>query len=189
MNTSAKLFLSTLAIGIFPAAQAADFEDYARVISATPQVEQINRPRQECHTEYVQVERQVPVNNNNAANNNSGRSATGAILGGVAGALLGNQIGGGTGRTAATAAGAIAGAITGDRLDNNGNNANAAQPSYTTTTTEQPVRRCKTVDQWETRTTGYNVSYEYHGRTYSAVMPNDPGKRMRVRVSVNPETY
>lgn len=183
MNTSAKLFLSMLAIGILPAAQAAEFEDYARVVSATPQVEQVNRPRQDCHTEYVQVEKQVPINN---ANNNTGnRSATGAIIGGVAGALLGNQVGGGNGRTAATAVGAIAGAITGDRIDNNGANAN--NQGYTTTVTEQPVRRCKTVDQWETRNTGYTVNYEFHGRTYSTIMPNDPGKRLRVRVTVNPE--
>ena len=185
MNTSAKLFLSMLAIGCLPTAQAAEFEAYARVISATPQVEQINRPRQDRHTEYVQVEKQVAINNPNANPNNSNRSATGAIIGGVAGALLGNQIGGGTGRTAATAVGAIAGAITGDRIDNN--NAHASNQGYTTTVTEQPVRRCKTVDHWETRNTGYTVTYEFHGNTYSTQMSHDPGKRMRVRVSVTPD--
>ncbi|MBI3230138.1 MAG: glycine zipper 2TM domain-containing protein [Burkholderiales bacterium] len=184
MNTSAKLFLSMLAIGALPMAQAADFEDYARVISVAPQVEQINRPRQECHTEYVQTERQVTVNN---ANTNNGRSNSGAIIGGVAGAILGNQIGNGNGRTAATAVGAIAGAITGDRIDNNGNTTNNNGPTYTTQVSEQPVRRCKTVDQWETRNNGYAVTYEFHGHTYTSVMPNDPGKRMRVRVSVVPE--
>jgi hypothetical protein len=30
------------------------------------------------------------------------------------------------------------------------------------------------------------VTYEYHGRMYSTVMPYDPGERMRVRVSVVP---
>ena len=182
MNTPSKMLLSLLTLGTVPFAQAADYDDYARVISSTPQVEQINRPRQECRTEYVQVERQVPYNNGNA--NNNGRSAGGAILGGVAGAILGNQVGGGNGRVAATAVGAIAGAITGDRIDNN--NANNGNNGTYTTTTEQPVRQCKTVDHWETRNTGYAVSYEFHGRTYSTVLPNDPGKRMKVRVSVTP---
>lgn len=147
------------------AVAAADFEDYARVVSVAPQYEQVNYPQQDCYTEYVPVQRQQP------------RGVGGSIIGGVAGGILGNQIGGGNGRTVATAAGAIAGAIVGDRLENNN------QPGVVE---QQAVRQCRTVDNWQTRTTGYAVTYEYRGHTYTSVMPYDPGARLPVRVSVTP---
>lgn len=164
MNTRAKLIASLACLFSLPAAYAADFDDYARVMSVTPQVEQVNYPQQECHTEYVQVQRQPQ------------RGVGGSILGGLAGGIIGNQVGGGSGRSVATAAGAIAGAIVGDRMEN----------SETPVAESQPVNRCRTVDNWQSRTNGYSVTYEYHGHTYTSVMPYDPGERMRVRVSVMP---
>lgn len=152
-------------IGTAGTAVAAEFDDTARVVSVQPQVEQVNYPQQECRTEYVPVQRQPQ------------RGVGGSILGGVAGGLLGNQVGGGSGRTVATAAGAIAGAIVGDRLENN-DNANVTE--------QQPVRSCRTIDNWQSRTNGYAVTYEYRGHTYTTVMPYDPGERLRVRVSVTP---
>jgi uncharacterized protein YcfJ len=146
-------------------ATAAEFEDYAKVVSTTPQVEQYNQPRQECRTEYVRV--QQPQQ----------RTAGGAIVGGIAGGLLGSQVGGGHGKTAATAAGAIAGAIIGDRIDNNDN---------VPVTTEQPIRQCRMVDSWQSRTTGYQVTYEYRGRTYTTSMPYDPGDRVKLQVTLTP---
>ncbi len=156
MKTSIKALVSLLCLSGLSAIQAvsaADFEESARVISVTPQIERFNQPQQECRTEYV--------------------PAGGAIIGGLAGGLLGNQVGGGNGRTAATAVGAITGAIVGDRLDNNGNNGG-----------EQAVRQCHTVDRWQTRTNGYAVTYQYHGRDYTSVMPYDPGERIRLHVSI-----
>jgi uncharacterized protein YcfJ len=126
----------------------------------------VNHPVQECRTEYVQTTQQPQQ-----------RSVGGSIIGGIAGGLLGNQVGGGSGRTVATAAGAITGAIVGDRMENSNNNG---------AVTEQPVRQCRTVDNWQTRTNGYAVTYEYNGHTYTNVMPYDPGDRLRVRVSVAP---
>ncbi len=146
--------------------QAADFDDYARVVSVTPQYEQVNHPRQECVTEYVQVQRQQD------------RGVSGSIIGGIAGGLLGNQVGGGSGKTAATAAGAIAGAIVGDRVQNN--------QAGGVVTDSQPVQRCRTVDNWQSRANGYVVTYEYKGVTETAVLPYDPGKRLPVRVHVTP---
>lgn len=160
-----RLLISLVGFGMLSVATAAEFEDYARVVSVTPQVEQVNYPQQECTTEYVPVQRQAS------------RGVGGSILGGIAGGILGNQVGGGSGRSVATAAGAIAGAIAGDRMENN--NAGA-------TTEQQPVRQCRTVDNWQTRNNGYAVTYEYQGHTYTSVLPYDPGSRMRVRVSVIP---
>ena len=151
-----------LLVGFATAVVAADFDDTARVVRVSPQTEQFNQPRQECHTEYTQA---PPPN----------RNIGGSILGGLAGGILGNQVGGGSGRTAATAAGAIAGAIVGDRVENNNQQAG-----------QQEIQRCQTVDSWQTRNNGYAVTYEYNGRTYTTVMPYDPGERVRLRVSLNP---
>lgn len=166
MKLQAKLMLSALLIGSLPAVQAADFEDFGRVVRVTPRVEQYNQPRQECRTDYVQV--QQPAQ----------RSAGGSIVGGIAGALLGSQVGSGNGRTAAAAAGAIAGAVVGDRVDNRD-----AQPGGVQ---EQAVKQCRTVEHWESRTTGYEVVYDYRGRNYTSVMSYDPGERVRLRVNIEP---
>lgn len=171
MNTQAKIVAALCCLTVLPLAQAVDFEDTARVVSVTPQVEQINQPRQECRTDYVPVQQQAQPQQKNYA---------GAIIGGIAGGLLGNQVGKGTGRTVATAGGAVAGALVGDNLANNNNAAPA--PTYA----QQPVQSCRVVDHWETRTNGYAVTYKYRGQNYTSVLPYQPGQTLRVRVSVNP---
>jgi uncharacterized protein YcfJ len=168
---SALLFVSAGA----SSAQAAEFDDFARVVSVNPQLEQINVPRQECRTEYETTQRQAPREQE--------RNSGGAIVGGLAGGLIGSQIGKGNGRTAAAVVGAVTGAIIGDRADNANNNSNNdAQPTYDS----RQVRHCRTVDNWETRTTGYAVTYEYQNRTYTSVMPYDPGSRIRLHVTLTP---
>jgi uncharacterized protein YcfJ len=173
MNLQAKLIISALGFSALPFAQAAEFEDFGRVVRVQPRVEQIRQPRQECRTEYVQVPVQQASHE---------RSAGGSIIGGIAGALIGNQVGGGSGRTVATAAGAIAGAMVGDRVDNNGRVVDQPQQIQ-----EQAVRQCRTVDAWESRTNGYEVTYDYRGRNYTSIMARDPGQRVRLRVSVEPD--
>ncbi|MBC3920271.1 glycine zipper 2TM domain-containing protein [Undibacterium sp. CY18W] len=176
-NTLSKM-ASVVTLGIaLPVAHAADFDDFARVVSVTPQIEQVNVPRQECRTEYETSQRQVPQRQ-------AERSNGGAIIGGIAGGLLGSQVGGGNGRIAAAAAGALTGAIVGDRVDNNdnNNNYNNSQPVYES----RPVRQCRNIDHWESRTNGYAVTYEYQNRTYTSVMPYDPGSRLRLHVSLTP---
>jgi uncharacterized protein YcfJ len=170
MKLVLKTSFSVICLLAASSTSAAEFEDYARVVRVSPQVERINQPRQECKTEYVQVQQQQQQE----------RGMTGSIVGGLAGGLIGSQVGGGRGRTAATAAGAVAGAIIGDRVQNSGNSDNVV-------TTEQPVRQCHTVDHWETRTTGYQVTYQYHGHTYSTVMPDAPGKRIKLHVALTPQ--
>jgi uncharacterized protein YcfJ len=170
MNVQTKLLISALGLCALPLAQAAQFEDYGRVVRVEPRVEQFREPRQECRTEYVQV----PVQQQ--------RGAGGSIVGGIAGALLGSQVGSGNGKVAATAAGAIAGAMVGDRVENNGRqDYNGVQ--------EQAVRQCRTVDAIDSRTVGYDVTYEYRGQNHTAFMQRDPGNRVRLRVSVEPDQY
>ncbi len=163
MNIQAKSIVAALGLGLsgLAAAGSADFDDYARVLSATPQYEQVNHPRRDCDTVYEQVrERRSPV---------------GAIIGGVTGGLIGSRVGRGNGRVAGAAVGAITGAIVGDRIDND-------RDEYY----ERPVRSCRVVDDYHTRLSGYQVTYEYQGHNYTTMLPYDPGERMRVRVSVSP---
>lgn len=171
MKLQLTLLLTALGASAFPAsAQIAEFEEYGRVTRVQPRIEQIRQPREECRTEYIQAPVAQPQQ----------RSAGGALLGAVAGGIIGNQVGGGSGRAAATALGAVAGAVAGDRISNNGQ---PVQSQYQ----EQAVRQCRTVDAYESRTMGYDVTYDYRGRSYTTMMDRDPGQRVRLRVTVEPD--
>lgn len=143
------------------------YYDSARVVSVTPQVERVNAPRQECHTEYMRE-----------SVSSGDRSVGGAIIGGIAGGLLGSQIGRGNGRIAGAAVGAATGAVVGDRIDNDDRS-----ERYAT----RPVERCAMVDNWQTVTRNYLVTYRFNGRDYTTTLPNDPGNQIRVRVAVAPD--
>lgn len=158
-----------------PPGAAPTFVDRARVTQVQPQYEQVQVPRQECSTQYVQDAPQ-PVAQT------GGNGYAGAIIGGVAGGLLGNQVGKGHGKEAATAAGAVIGAITGDRVQNNG----AGQPQQYVQAPPREVQSCRNVMDVQQRLTGYRVSYEYRGNNYITVMHEQPGQSLPVRVSVTP---
>ena len=153
------------------------YGDYARVTSVTPEYERVNNPRQECSSEYI------PGTTYRNERVDSGRSYTGTIVGGITGALIGSRLGKGNGNRAATAAGAIAGAVIGDHVQESGRNTRYgdvyAEPA-------REVQRCRVVDNWDNRLTGYRVVYEYAGRSYTAVLPQNPGRQIPVRVSVTP---
>lgn len=168
MNVSTKLIISALGVCALPLAQAAEFEDFGKVVRVQPRIEQVRTPRQECRTDYVQA----PVQQRSGGGG-------GAIIGGLVGGLLGNQVGSGNGRSVATAAGAIAGAVV-------GNNTEAANNNQPMGVQEQAVQRCRNVDAYEERTNGYEVTYEYRGRNYTEIMRRDPGQRIRLHVSATP---
>jgi uncharacterized protein YcfJ len=168
MKRTAIAIAVALAAGAPAAFAGHDYDDYARVTDVDPQYERVNVPRQECTTDYQPQ----------SYYRNEHRSLVGPIIGGVAGGLLGAQVGKGSGRVVAAAAGATVGAIVGDRL---GNRDQGRQVVY-----QQEVHRCRMVDQWETRISGYRVTYEYGGRSYTTVLPYDPGRRLAVRVDVHP---
>lgn len=154
------------------AAHAEAFTDYATVKSVTPQYDRVSMPRKECSIETVYETRRT----------GGQRSYGGAVIGGIAGALIGNQVGGGHGKEAATAAGAVIGALTGDNLDNRDDRDRPVREEEV----PRDVQRCRTVDDWQERLTGYRVTYEYQGQRYTTVLASDPGRRLPVRVSVEP---
>jgi uncharacterized protein YcfJ len=170
MTIQTKLILSMLGLCALPLAQAGDFEDFGRVVRVQPRVEEVRTPHRECRTDYVQT----PVQQQ--------RDPGGSLVGGIAGALLGSTIGHGNGKVAAAAGGAIAGAMVGDHVANDGRD-------YGPQVQEQAVQRCRNVDTIETRTVGYDVTYDYRGHSYTTVMPRDPGERVRLHISVEPAQY
>ena len=189
MKITVSLMLAALGAAALPAAQAqsprpqyaesqrAEFEETGRVTRVQPRIEQVRQPREDCRTEYLPVQQQPQYNQQ--------RSAGGGILGAIAGGIIGNQVGGGSGRAAATAVGAVVGAVAGDRIANpNQQNQYAHNAQYPQ---EQAVRQCRMVDAWESRTMGYDVTYDYRGRSYTSFMDRDPGQRIRLLVSVQPD--
>jgi uncharacterized protein YcfJ len=191
---------------------APDFTDTAQVVSATPIIERVTEPRQECGPAAAGAPAQE-------------RSLVGPVVGGVAGAIIGHQVGRGSGRTAATATGAAVGTIVGDRVANpgggerpvtgaavgaaaggllgaqvgrgSGRDAAAAAGAITgaivgdrvqnpqaASATAQAAHNCRTVETIREVVKGYTVVYRYNGRDITTTLPYNPGSTVRVGVSV-----
>ena len=143
-------------IGLASAGAANAQEEVGRVISSTPVVQQVPVQRQVCNQQMAAVPQPT--------------SGAGAVIGGIVGGLLGNTVGGGFGRAAATGVGVVTGAAVGNSLEQ--------RDQYAS----QPVTQCATQTSYENRTVGYNVQYEYAGRTYNVQMPYDPGPTVKLQV-------
>lgn len=171
MKRSVIISLATL---LAAGAQAQTFNDTARVRTVNPQYENVSVPRNECTNQWVTEQQPVA----------STRNYGGLALGGIAGAVLGNQVGGGRGRQAATAIGAVVGALAAEQIANQngfGNGYQQAAPLQ-----QRQVQSCRTVNDTQSRLTGYQVEYEYRGQVYSTVTRDNPGRTLPVRVSVAP---
>lgn len=175
-----RLIIASLFASALLGAQAETYTDHARVRGAEPQYENINVPRKECSSRWVE-ERD---NHGYERQNGQDRKYGGAIVGGLAGGVIGNQIGGGAGKDVATALGVVVGAMAGDHLENNGRR--AQYDNRPQEVSQREVQTCRTVYDTQTRITGYNVDYEYRGQSYTTFMHTHPGKRLPVRVSVEP---
>ena len=144
------------------------YYDHAKVIEANPVYEtvRISTPREEC--------RNVRVSSGNGKRN----TYTSVILGGIVGGAIGNELVHGKHNEW----GAVAGALLGGSLGND------FYHRYQTGGSRYAVeRRCETVSSVseEQELAGYRVAYRYHGREYWTMMNHDPGKRVRVAVSVD----
>lgn len=135
----------------------------ARVISSVPVYQTINQPRTECWTDTVAYE--VPRHEHDGG---------GAVLGAIAGGLIGSTVGKGNGRVAAAAVGAATGAVIGDRLSDHRRYGVEARE----------VERCRSTDAYRRVLSGYDVRYRYQGQDYSTQLPYDPGRFIKLRVSV-----
>ncbi len=185
-NRNLLLSLCALAL-VLPGLAAADHDNdrrtergryvYGRVIKVQPVIRYVTVrvPVQECWDE-----RRYRSQPSSAYPGTGGSTIVGAIIGGV----IGNQFGSGDGRKATTVLGALIGGSLAQkaaikRAQSEGRG--APQESYV-------VQRCKTSYDYreEERIDGYDVTYRYKGDTYLTRMPNDPGKRIRLRVRITP---
>lgn len=188
---SRKIILSSLASGAVLLSASAfadspyrsdDYDsdgfDYARVVDVDALTRQVRvaTPRRECY-EQTRYRDDYPAPRRGTAGS--------TILGALIGAGIGNSIGSGDGRRVATVAGALIGSAVGhdvgerrrDRED-----ANGSQPvAYT-------QQRCdlRYETSYQERIDGYRVTYEYNGQRFVTQLPYDPGKRLRIRVNVEP---
>ena len=154
--------------------QQATRYDYAEVIDARPIIRQVRveRPVRECWQD-VETRR---------VHTRRGGNPGAALAGGVIGGVIGNQFGSGRGNDAAT----IVGALVGAAIGSDSGRRHRHGPAYATES--YPVERCDTHIETTTeeRVDGYDVTYVYNGQTLRTRMPNPPGERIRVRVSVAP---
>jgi uncharacterized protein YcfJ len=74
--------------------------------------------------------------------------------------------------------GAVVGAFTGQNLANRDR---WQQPLPVS----REVTVCRDVDDVQSRLVGYEVTYEYHGQQFTTLMPENPGRVVPVRVSVD----
>ena len=180
MNTQT-LKITTLALSLcsapaFAAHERAEgFYDEANVVSVVPltRIVRVTVPQRECYQQEVRA----PVYQ-------GGRSSEGAtVVGGVVGGILGHKLS--RGRGAATVAGTLLGAAIGNQVGQ----AHAQPPSYYEEVSYQNRCDVREVSHNEERIDGYRVTYRYKGETYTTQMPYDPGKHIRVRVSVSPVNH
>jgi len=150
--------MQQIAIALFLGVLAtqAGAQEFGRVLSATPILQQVSTPRQVCSIERVLV----------GGQKSGGAAAVGALVGGV----VGNALAGGRDRAAATVLGVVGGALVGDRFEPN-------PPAAL-----QDIQRCTIQQQVEHRVAAYTVVYEFGGRQYSVQMPNDPGPTIALRL-------
>jgi uncharacterized protein YcfJ len=154
--------------------------DWARVVRVDPIIETYEEPvsRNVCWDEPVEY-----VEPRYAYRQGGGDGTGGALLGAIIGGALGNQVGKGDGRDAATIAGAVIGGSVGYNRATRGGYQQVGQ-----TVRRGSERVCDTRVDYRRReqVTGYDVTYEYLGRTYQTQTAAHPGDRIRVAVSVEP---
>lgn len=158
------LAIATLVLVNYAAADHASRAQYADVTHVEAVYEEIayDKPREHCWEETVHHEQR-------------GQAAA-PLLGAILGGVIGHQVGhGSSNKKVGTFVGAGLGAAIGTQ-------AARGERHY------HVEHRCETVydTHWRKELVGYEVTYRYHGIEYQTRLPNDPGKRLRVNVSVTP---
>ena len=146
---------------------------WGKVLEVTPIYHEIRRssPVEECWQQPVREVRHT------GHNDIAGSTLAGGLLGGI----IGHQIGKGNGRKVATAFGTIIGAQIGHDAARAAHG--AGDYSYTR---YEDVCETRHKVEYEQVLDGYRVRYSYRGDEYETIMSHQPGKRIKLRVSVQP---
>lgn len=123
-----------------------------------------------------------------AGGTEAGRTVA-TVIGGIAGAVLGSKVGDGSGRYVGTAVGSMVGGMAGRSIYDNSQRNRQVQRGQVRVCDPVPASDGRYGDDYygDGRVSGYDVTYEYGGRTYHTRTGYHPGDRMRVRVDVRPE--
>ena len=157
--------------------------DYAKVVNVEPVIEtyEVNKPIEQCWDEQVSVR---PRYRDNRVRS---KTKTPEIVGAIIGGLIGNQVGkrgGGKARDVAT----VAGAVLGGSIGHDTKQKNRRYNDRYETTRYRTVQRCEMKDTYvtEEQVVGYDVEYKYRGNVFNTQMANHPGRKIKVKVTVNP---
>ena len=163
IQSAALATATVLAVG----AGAASHYETAPVIDAIPVYEKVRYavPVEDCRAETVRLPQYHA-------------SGTAPIVGAMIGGALGNAVGH---KKRNKQVGAVLGAVLGASIAND-----IRRNSSATSTVRYGTRHfCDTYTEYrnEDRLVGYDVTYEYAGRTYSTRMRRHPGDDVRIRVT------
>ena len=180
MKKTNALIPALLTLGLtLPAAALADhaiydddsYIDTAKVISATPIYRSVSttRPRRECWEEEVFYD---------AGGDRPDDTALRMIVGGAIGGALGHNLG----RHSDSAR--LAGAVIGSAIGYDTAQRHRGRHKLRRGVEE----RCHTVYEnvSHEQVDGYRVTYRYRGKTFTTIMDETPGKRLRLRVTLTP---
>lgn len=117
--------------------------------------------------------------------NDNGRTVA-TVIGGIAGAVLGSKVGDGSGRYVGTAVGSMIGGMAGRSIYDSQQRNRQVQRGTVRVCDPVPVNDRYSGYQ-DGRVSGYDVTYEYAGRSYHTRTDHHPGDRIRVRVDVRAE--
>lgn len=175
MNITSKILITTcLVLSLTPAMadHGSKTTAWAKVVDTQPVYEVIRYPVKEQHCWDEQVWRKAPPR----------RSATPVIVGSIIGGVIGNQFGGGSGNDLLTAAGAVLGGSIA---------ADASRKRHPDNYYQVTERQCAVETNWrqEEQIVAWDVRYKYRGDIYETRMREQPGKRIQVRVDVEPLGY
>ena len=173
--------LGTLATASY--AQGNRHIDYAEVIDISPVYHTFEHriPQRDCWPERVRIE----------PSHKQRSSATPAIVGGIIGGAIGNAVGHSkTNKKVGTVVGSILGLSVGNDIGRRQQRNSGYSGGHTGVSYKQ-IERCEVnhIIERKEKLVGYDVSYNYHGQTYTTRMDQHPGKRIKVSVNVSPVEY
>lgn len=170
--TTALALISIIAAPLSMAG-ASRHSDYAKVTHVNPVYQSVKHrvPEKHCWVETVRTERHHPRS-----------SATSTLIGGAIGGAIGHAVGHGKSNKKL---GAVVGSVIGMSV---GHDLGRRDHGNRTRVTHKDVERCEVQYRTETQQQlhGYDVSYRYHGKTYTTFMKKRPGKKIKVAVNVRP---
>ena len=120
----------------------------------------------QCRDVYIQQQQGRVLDGASGALKGDGDSLVGSIIGGV----IGNQFGSGNGKTAMT----VLGTIVGSNIGNGTSKQNGGSVKRTICDEVPVYERVKSIN-------GYQVTYSFEGKHYTAFMQQDPGTHVTLR--------